>query len=182
MDRLPNNRDFLLPVEQAHDQDMGLPPSTTTTRLRRSRNFKISCPWNAESLMTSNDHVPERRKLIGPCPMESRFPPASANSHHYPIFSTLDPWDKSKPQNLRTPSGPRIAQRVLNQSHPGTDNNASFGQLRDFADSRALHFSGMEDNRLVSPIFNCNNPLRMQLASTSNETMVHLCNDNSLAT
>ena len=182
MGRLPNDRDSLLPAEQAHDQDVGLPPSTTTTRLRRPRNFKISRPWNSEGLMNSDDHVPGRRELIGPCPMESRFPPASANSHHCPIFSTSDPWDKSKPWNLRTPSSPRIAQRVLNQSHPGNSDNASFGRLREFADSRALRFSGMEDNLLVSPIFNCNNPLRIQLASTSNDTVVHLCNDNSLAT
>ena len=90
---------------------------------------------------------------------------SSSRSTGSPPYYASQSWAGSKPRSSQAPSSPRIAQRMLNQFHPRTSDKASFGRQRDFTDSRALRCSGMEDNLLVSPTFNSNNPPRILLAS-----------------
>lgn len=140
--------------------------------LRHTNLISPLAPASADAIARSCDH--EGPILTNPLlisPVKSRI----IDNPHWREIHASRLHIREASQNSRAPSSPRIAQRVLNQLHARTGDNAPFRRLRDFTDPRALQFSGMEDNLLVSPIFNSDDPLRVLLALTSSNTVVHSC-------
>lgn len=170
----PNGNESLRLAEQAHDQDVALPPPTTTIWRHQSRNIKIPCLGNLDCLSTDDDHGFGRRECISPCPMELQLPLASVDSHHYPAFGTSDPWDESKPWSSRTPPILRLDRLSSHQVHLRTTGSASFGQLHEFVKLRALQFWGVQNYPLAER--------RLALSPISNGIAVQACDYDSLVT